>query len=403
MFLDGQEKKDCCGCMACSQVCNLSAIAMKQDENGFFYPEVDKSKCVDCGMCEKVCPMREDFVGQDANPETFAVRNKKEEVLNSSSSGGVVSMIGEWVLGQNGVVYGAAYDDAFQVRHLRAQTLEEAERFRTSKYVESDVSGIYETLIQDLKDGRVVLLTGTPCQISGWKKYLEVKRVDTTNLYTCDNICHGVPSRKLWEEYLSILKEKYIESDDHIVYVNMRSKKDSGKDKKLEVRLEKRDIESVVDGFSYNLIYQSMYGTRPSCFNCKYTSYKRPSDITVGDFWNAEKAGIPFEISGGISEVLINTDKGKALLHVIKEGADMAPISKENAWQLHLENPSKQPGKQDEFWQAFHESVDKEAVFRKYMKGSILTRIIRAATPILRKTGLYDLAGKAYKAVFVRK
>ena len=124
------------------------------------------------------------------------------------------TLLARWTLNQNGVIYGVAFDDSFSVRHMRAEDEETAWKFRTSKYVDSDISEIYAHIIDDLKNSRTVLLTGTPCQISGVCKYLKVKRINTKKLYTCDNICHGVPSRKIWEDYIKILKTKYIASDD---------------------------------------------------------------------------------------------------------------------------------------------------------------------------------------------
>lgn len=403
MFLDNQEKKDCCGCMACSQICPKSAIDMKKDERGFKYPDVNKEKCINCGLCEKVCPMKKNYVGQSAEPVIYAVHHRSEKVLQRSSSGGVFSIIADYILKNNGIVYGVGYDDGFVVKHQRATTKGEVNKFRTSKYVESDMTAIYDHIVFDLKCGYLVLVTGTPCQISAVTKYLELKHISQENLYTCDNICHGVPSSMVWMDYLKILREKYIEPNDEICFINMRSKKDSWKDKKFEIVLKHGNIDSIVKEFSFNRFYQSMYGTRKSCFSCRYTSYKRPSDITVGDFWNIDNAGILFDVSGGVSEVLINTEKGKKLFKEIEEKADAQTISKELAWQLHLEKSSRCPSKQEKFWDEYIYAEDKEMVIRKYMNGSFLTRLIRFTTPILQKTGLYGAAGKLYKIVIVRK
>ena len=343
MFLDGQEKKECCGCTACSKVCPFFAIEMKEDDMGFYYPTVDKNKCVDCGICEKVCPMRENYVGQDANPDIYAVRNHNETVLNRSSSGGMFSMLAEWVLSQEGVIYGVAFDESFYVHHTRAVSMEKASKFCSSKYVESDISHIYENVLRDLSDGYTVLLTGTPCQISGLTKFLKIKHVNTEKLYTCDNICHGVPSRKVWKTYLDILRNNYIASDDEIIYINMRSKKASWKDRVMEVRLKKGNIDEVIQKFSFNRFFQSLLGTRPSCFNCKYTSYKRISDFTLGDFWNVEQANIAFDTEGGINVVFVHTEKGRQLFEKIRQNADVQKVTKQVCWQPHLEYAAKQP------------------------------------------------------------
>lgn len=388
--------------MACSQVCAHSAITMKRDSCGFFYPVVDAAKCVDCGLCRKVCHMENTFVGQDADPSIYAVHNRDTQAVLKSSSGGMFTLLAKWTLEQNGVIYGVAFDDGFSVRHLRAQTQEEAWKFRSSKYVESDISQVYAHIREDLKDGRVVLLTGTPCQISGVTSYLKAKRVNTKKLYTCDNICHGVPSQMVWKDYLNILKEKYIAADDEITYINMRSKKVSWQEKVLDISLKKGNIDKVVKDFSFNRFFASLYGTRPSCFNCHYTSYKRPSDITLGDFWTGETAGLDFDIKDGVSEVLVNTKKGQELFDLLKEQADVKPLTKKEGWQPHLEYAAKPPKNRRQFWEEYHSATDKEAILRKYMAGSAVTKLIRLLSPVLRKLGIYNLAGKLYKVIFHR-
>lgn len=403
MFPESQRKEDCCGCMACSEVCGRSAIRMRQDKKGFFYPVVDKEKCVDCGLCRKVCPMEQNYVGQDAEPDTYAARSRDSRTRRDSSSGGMFTLLAQWVIGQGGVVYGAEFDEEFHVRHGRAETMEEAAGFRTSKYVESDISKVYETLAQDLRDGRVALLTGTPCQISAVSGFLREKRVNTDRLYTCDNVCHGVPSRRIWNDYLDILRRKYIAAGDEITAVNMRSKKASWQDRVMEIRLRSGNLDEVTKKFSFNRIYQSLCGNRPSCFHCRYTSYRRPGDFTLGDFWRAETADIPFDIKEGVNTVLVNTEKGRKLFALLREDADVHQVTKEACWQPHLEYSAKAPSNCQEFWKEYVSAEDKEPVLRKYMKGSLLGRVIRAASPFLRRTGLYGFAGKMYKKVFVGK
>ena len=147
--------------------------------------------------------------------------------------------------------------------------------------------------------------------------------------------------------------------------------------------------------------FSSMYGQRNSCFHCRYTSYKRPSDFTIGDFWNLENAGISFDTTKGVNALLVNTDKGRELFEKLRTHAKVQPVSKQACWQAHLEYSSKQPAKQEQFWKEYSEAEDKEEILKRYMKGSLTTRIIRKLSPVLQKTGLYGLAGKLYKVVFV--
>lgn len=403
MYLDDGKKENCCGCTACAHACPAGAIRMKTDECGFRYPEIDPARCVHCDLCRRVCPLQKNHVGEQADPAIYAVRNHDADVLQKSSSGGMFTLLADWVLGQGGVVYGVAFDEAFAVRHMRATSHEMTERFRTSKYVESDPAEIYNHIRDDLAEKLPVLLTGTPCQIAGVLSWLNAKHTDTETLYTCDNICHGVPSPMVWQDYLSVLREKYVAPEDEIVYVNMRSKKASWKEQKLEVGLKNGSIDAVVDGFSFNQLFLSLLAHRPSCFDCHFTSYARPSDFTLGDFWNAENAGLEFEIGQGVNEVLVNTEKGRRVFKQIRQNADVQPISKQAAWQPYLEYSGQKPKGYESFWKDYLATADRESLMRRKMKGSLVTRVIHWLSPMLRKTGLYNLAGKAYRVVFVRK
>ena len=403
MFLDNQRSEDCCGCAACSNICNFSAITMKQNAEGFYYPEVDKDKCRDCGMCQKVCPMQDNYVGQTASPAIYAARNHDENILKDSSSGGMFTLLADWTLKQKGVVYGVAFDENYYVRHMRAETEEEVSKFRRSKYVESDVTEVYTHIADDLKQNRVVLFTGTPCQVAGITKYLKARRVNTEKFYTCDNICHGVPSRKLWRDYLDILKKKYIAADDEIMDVNMRSKKISWRQQTFDVKLKKGNIDNIVREFSFNKIFQGLYGNRSSCFKCRYTSYKRPGDFTIGDFWTSEKVGRTFDTESGVSVIFANTQKAETVLNDLREAADFKEVSAKECWQPHLEYAAKAPGNRAKFWEEYLSAPDREVVLRKYIKGALGIRIIRFLSPLLRKTGLYGFAGKMYKLIIVKK
>ena len=222
MLTATQMKQDCCGCMACSFSCPKSAISMKEDECGFLYPEINHELCVHCNLCTKVCPLQNTYTGADAVPDIYALQNHQKAIVSESSSGGMFSLLADWTLAQGGVIYGVSFDEGFQVRHMRADSAEKAAAFRTSKYVQSDPSHIYQTICDDLANGLTVLLTGTPCQIAGVARFLEIKHADTTSLYTCDNICHGVPSPGVWKDYLEILKSKYMDTDAQITSINMR-------------------------------------------------------------------------------------------------------------------------------------------------------------------------------------
>ncbi len=403
MYIDSMIKKDCCGCSACEQICGVNAIRMEADEQGFSYPVFDFDKCVHCGLCTKVCPMEKNYVKEQADPYIYAFSNKKKDVLEKSSSGGMFTVLSDWILEKNGTVYGAAFDRDFNVRHCKAETAGETSSFRTSKYVQSDFSDVYQSAAADLKDGRYVLVTGTPCQIAAITEWLSIRRVPTEKFYTLDVICHGVPSPKIWQEYLEIIRRKYIGNDNYITAVNMRSKKESWENQKMDIQTAYGDLSKDVDEFDYNELFHSLNIIRESCFHCRYTSFKRPSDFTIGDFWNYSQANLEFDPDGGLNEVLINTEKGRRLFLEIKDQGNWQRITKEVCWQPHLEYSAKEPASREQFWNDYAISLNKENVMRKYMKGSMVVQVIRTVTPVLRKTGLYVLAGKMYRTVFGKK
>lgn len=212
---------DCCGCTACASVCNHEAIEMKPDVLGFLYPKVNKDKCVECGLCEKVCAFNShyDTSLNLPQPTAYAARHKDAAEIETSRSGAAFIAISDYILEQGGVVYGAGYADHFRVVHKRATNREERDEFKGSKYVQSDLTGVFKQVKQDLREGHTVLFSGTPCQTSGLASYIG-KRL-RENLFLVDIVCHGVPSPYMWRDYLAYLERK---QGSPICWVNFRDK-----------------------------------------------------------------------------------------------------------------------------------------------------------------------------------
>lgn len=219
------DKSRCCGCTACASICAHDAITMQPDALGFLYPVVDKDKCVDCGLCEKVCAFN-DHYDTSLNlpqPDAYAARHKDMKEVETSRSGAAFIAISDYVLENGGVVYGAGYTDHFRVVHKRAATKEERDEFKGSKYVQSDLTGVFRQVKQDLKDGLTVLFSGTPCQTAGLNAYIGKKLRE--NLILVDIVCHGVPGSYLWRDYIAYLEKK---QGDKICWVNFRDKQEYG-------------------------------------------------------------------------------------------------------------------------------------------------------------------------------
>lgn len=216
---------DCCGCTACASICPHDAITMHADVMGFKYPKVDESKCTDCSLCEKVCSFN-DHYDQSLNlpvSDAYAARHKEYDEVMKSRSGAAFVAISDVILDKGGVVYGVGYNGHFVVAHKRASTKAERDEFRGSKYVQSDLDGIFQQVKNDLSDGLTVLFSGTPCQSAGLNSFIG-KRL-RRNLVLVDLVCHGVPGPYLWRDYVAYLERKH---KDTICAVNFRDKERFG-------------------------------------------------------------------------------------------------------------------------------------------------------------------------------
>lgn len=279
---------------------------MTADEEGFLYPIVDKESCIDCHICEKVCPV----VNQKEERipiRVYAAINPNEEVRRKSSSGGVFTLIAEYVISQGGVVFGASFDKDWQVHHSYTDTLDGLAAFRGSKYVQSQIGDSYQMVEEFLINGRVVLFSGTPCQISGLYGYLQ-KKYD--NLITTDVACHGVPSPLIWQTYLSsIVKKK------RISHINMRDKKNGWKNFCLTMRdIKGKKIISqkfFLNPYLYGFIHN--YYLRPSCYKCPVKALKSGSDFTLADYWCVESFHSNMDDNRGISAVMVNSEKAERM------------------------------------------------------------------------------------------
>ena len=313
-----ENKKLCCGCGACAEICPMQAITMKPDEEGFLYPVIDEDICIECGLCESRChelmPAGNDFVRGE--PVFYIAHNNDEEVIMKSASGGAFSALSDVILAEGGVVYGAVFDEEFNIVHGRAETAEERNRMRSSKYVQSVVSsGIYAQLKEDLESGRKVLFTGTPCQIAGVQTFLDR---DYDNLILCDVICHSVPSPLMWREYLKMLED---ENGGKITYINFRDKTEGWQRASTfkGFRYKIDDGELKKDDRFYRLFFGWKTIARPSCSACKYAQVNRPSDITIADYWGVERFAPEWKDFYGVSFILTTSPKGEELLNACRD------------------------------------------------------------------------------------
>lgn len=389
------EKKNCCGCTACMNICPKNAITMKEDEEGFLYPEIDKEKCVKCGLCRKICAFQNgsqmDEMLQEAN--VYATKNKFDEVRIKSSSGGMFVTISDYVLKNNGVIYGVAFDENFKAKHIRAENENDRNRCIGSKYSQSSLDDIFKIVKQDLKDGKIVLFTGTPCQVAGLNNFLN--NVDKSNLILVDILCHGTPSPKVFREYI-----KYIEKrrNKKIKEYYHRSK-DLGWQhyEKIVYDDNEEEIKTFLSEGWKNIFY-SHYPLRESCYNCKYTNTKRISDITIADFWGIEKFAPEFVDEKGVSLVILNTKKGVEIFENIKEDIVYMERSMDEATEKNpnLLKPTDRPNDREQFWKKYEENGI-EDILKKYGRYNTKCIIKGYIKVMLNKMGLLPLLKKVIR------
>lgn len=368
-------KQDCCGCSACVQRCPKHCITLKEDGEGFLYPHVNSDECIDCGLCEKVCP--ELHHGERHIPlEVYAAKNKDESIRMQSSSGGIFTLLAEKVIQEEGVVFGAAFDANWEVMHTYAETMEGLVDFRGSKYMQSRIGTAYQDAEYFLKQGRKVLFSGSPCQIKGLKLFL---RKNYDNLIAVDFICHGVPSPKVWREYMKETIARKSGKNSVLPYpipckigidtVDFRSKSTGWKKFSFALTLSETSVEGVKNTvllssvFSENPFMRAFLADlilRPSCYSCPSKSGRSGSDLTIADYWAIPQVAPEFDDDKGVSLVLVQTEKGKSFYQSLKEKTTFIVTSYQEAQGANGGFKEKTPmhPKRSRFFTEFAQSDD---------------------------------------------
>ena len=330
------DKSQCCGCTACASICVHDAISMVPDVLGFKYPVVNKSKCVDCGLCDKVCSFNDhyDISDRESLPQAFAARHIDIKEVLKSRSGGAFVCISDYILSKGGYIYGAGYKGHFVVTHKRASSAIERDEFRGSKYVQSDLDGIFSQIKQDLKNGDWVLFSGTGCQVAGLKSF--IPQILREKLVMIDIVCHGVPSPYIWRDYIRYIEKKH---NSVIKTVDFRNKHDFGWIAHKETYTLENGKKLIKDNFTY-LFYEEIM-LRPSCKRCYFSNLNRPGDFTIADFWGYEKTDKQINSDNkGVSLLICNTIKSFKIFSSIKSNLHIIPAMLENCIQPNLQKPT---------------------------------------------------------------
>ncbi len=374
-------KEDCVGCNACVQICPKQCISMSEDSQGFRYPHVDLNLCINCHLCEKVCPVINQAAPRQPQ-KVYAAKNNDQAIRQASSSGGIFYALASSIIRQGGVVFGAKFDDKWQVIHSYTETLQGITQFQTSKYVQSDIGQSFLQARAFLNQGRKVLFSGTPCQIAGLKLFLRKDYGD--QLLTLDIVCHGVPSPGIWRQYLENLLRQLgaKENSDFqstlndkmpvITGINFRDKKLGWKKYGFSVHAVVRQDDKNTDFQSTNspsgaeIFFQPHYENlymqgflsdlylRPSCYACPAKCGKSHSDITLADFWGIDKSYPQYYADNLYSLVMIKNTGGSDVLSFVKE-----IVKKEASYEIAVKgNPSiemsvRKPSNYDAFWHSY--------------------------------------------------
>lgn len=379
-------KEQCCGCSACVQRCPKSCIYLHEDDEGFLYPQVDKANCVNCNLCEKVCPIL--CQGEQRIPlSVYAAKNKNERIRVQSSSGGIFTLLAEKIIQESGVVFGAGFDDNWEVVHSCTKTLTGLSVFRGSKYVQSKIGNTYKQVEDVLLSGRVVLFSGTPCQIKGLKLFLH-KEYD--NLLTVDFICHGVPSPKVWRMYLQelVFSESFIPSFKRpkISDINFRDKITGWKNFSFSVGYSylsvdgKRKFDLISQPFSNNTYMKAFLSDlilRPSCYKCFSKQGRSNSDITIADYWGIQNIMPEMDDDKGTSLVFLNSIKGENSFPFSLMEYKKAEYEEAVQYNRGIKEDTLIPSKRAIFFKLIEKGISLESVVASSLHISFSERIYR--------------------------
>lgn len=387
----------CTGCSSCANVCPKNAIRMVADNEGFLQPVIDGKKCVNCGLCERSCPtlsLTEMPLGA-TNPRVYAGWHKQDRGL--CSSGGIFSALARNVIKKGGIVFGAILDNDFNCKHIAIEQLEDLDKLRGSKYIQSSIGNTFCLAKEYLKNDRLVLFSGTPCQIAGLKAFL---KKDYANLLTIDLACHGVPSNTAFKSYLNKLQSAK-KSVKNVKKFSFRLPDGWGKTSRIQ--MQDGSWKSL---YGVDALYMSAFDKnalfRKSCYTCQYTKIPRIGDVSLADFWGIGQAGVPFkhDVMKGVSLVFANTPKGVDAIEKIGEDSfiEERTLKEALANNHNLRAPSEKFGQRDAVIEAFlDENISLHDIDRKYgLTNHGLKALIKEYSS---KLGAFDIAKRIYNKV----
>lgn len=325
-----QIPSNCTGCYACVNICPANCIMMKESESGILNPVIDQL-CINCGQCEKICPV---LHMPEINKETvaYAMKNCDENVRKSSTSGGIFFLLSEYVLDRGGIIWGAAYDSDFSVRHIAVSDRKELSLLQGAKYVQSVIGTSFQEVKRELQKGCIVLFSGTPCQCAGLKSFLGK---EYENLVTVDVVCHGVPSPKVWQAYIDYRSQKE-NAGNRPVKINLRSKTSGWSHYGYSTEFDYGNGKISRIHNSQDLFMKAFGGNiclRASCSDCSAKGVERCTDFTLGDYWGIWNQHPEFDDNKGTSVVFVHSQKGRDILNQVRENTEYLEVDIKDAYR----------------------------------------------------------------------
>ena len=381
-------RNSCCGCTACYNVCPKNAIRLINNGSGFLVPEVDEYLCVECNLCEKVCSACQNNVELNDVYNVFAAKSVNKKHHWTSQSGGVAFEISKSFLNaDNAIVYGAAFNDNFEVQHMGVDNGDDLHVLQGSKYVQSRLGEVFKNIENNLKNKKVLFI-GTPCQVYGLKQLCKVKNLNTDNLFTCDLVCYGVSSPMVFKDWIHVLEQG---KESKLINMCFRDSADlwgKGREKYIFANGEKLQTKVYMNWYFADLI------TRTSCETCKFCNTKRVGDITLGDFWGISDSMPDFMDEHGVSLVLVNSDKGQYLWEHTKLNLNYrySDIESAKIAQTRLEAKDKKINivNKNRFWRLYRKYglrylAEENGIFEPRFSIKVRWKLNNLKTKLLRK------------------
>lgn len=378
------DKKECCGCTACICICPKQCISMKEDEEGFLYPNVDEDSCINCNLCTKICPVL-NVQKEKENPEqkAFIAAHKNESILQESTSGGAFTAIAEYVIKQGGIVYGVEMKSDYSVHHVGVDKIQDLYRFRNSKYVQSDLENTFKNAKEFLDNGRMVCFSGTPCQIEGFSNYLGK---EYNNLILVDVVCRAVPSPGVWRKYVKYL----VDENGKIKNIRFRDKSLGYQYSTMKIEYENNIIarEGIESDLWLRMFFSGMI-IRPSCTKCRFRKRYRKSDFTIWDAFNVSDISSSFDQTKGATKVLVHTARGEKILEELKGDLKYEMVSPDVLVEgmRELSISPQLNCRRKEFFDDF-KCTDMKTLLNKYFPITIKVKVKKYARRCLNKVGL---------------